>query len=299
MSGGSIDSEPCHPERNLGRNLIGPSIEIDLMGDFLEMERIAAIPPTYGRSNPSARVDDGENPLRDELEAMINRTTELEENLKKVTTEKLSLEIALNECQTQLKASQDQLKQTEVWLVELKTQLAVANEAKRDVEKEVAFTKVKLKESTKLLDEAEENMVQIQDQLIEANEAKNRVEVQLGNANLNKAKAESQLKVMEVELKNLRSRIFTLEKEVEKEKSFSREAVAKCKILEGEMSRMKSDSQFQRSAIIEEFRINQDKELAVAATKFAECQKTIASLDRQLKSLATLDDFLIDTEIDL
>ncbi|KAK6152958.1 hypothetical protein DH2020_012597 [Rehmannia glutinosa] len=262
------------PERNLGRNLIGPSIEIDLMGDFLEMERIAAIPPTYGRSNPSARVDDGENPLRDELEAMINRTTELEENLKKVTTEKLSMEIALNECQTQLKASQDQLKQTEVWLVELKTQLAVANEAKRDVEKEVAFTKVKLKESTKLLDEAEENMVQIQDQLIEANEAKNRVEVQLGNANLNKAKAESQLKVMEVELKNLRSRIFTLEKEVEKEKSFSRK-------------------------LLLSVRYWKDKELAVAATKFAECQKTIASLDRQLKSLATLDDFLIDTEIDL
>lgn len=33
----------------------------------------------------------------------------------------------------------------------------------------------------------------------------------------------------------------------------------------------------------------------MAAGKLAECQKTIASLGNQLKSLATLEDFLIDT----
>lgn len=37
------------------------------------------------------------------------------------------------------------------------------------------------------------------------------------------------------------------------------------------------------------------EDLAVAADKLAECQKTIASLGRQLESLATLEDFLIDT----
>lgn len=40
----------------------------------------------------------------------------------------------------------------------------------------------------------------------------------------------------------------------------------------------------------------QEEELAVAASKFAECQKTIASLGRQLRALVTLDDFLIDSE---
>lgn len=40
----------------------------------------------------------------------------------------------------------------------------------------------------------------------------------------------------------------------------------------------------------------QEKELAVAASKLAECQKTIASLGRQLKSLATLEDLLLDSE---
>lgn len=40
----------------------------------------------------------------------------------------------------------------------------------------------------------------------------------------------------------------------------------------------------------------QDKEIAIAAGKLAECQKTIASLGQQLKSLATLEDFLIDSD---
>lgn len=40
----------------------------------------------------------------------------------------------------------------------------------------------------------------------------------------------------------------------------------------------------------------QDKELAVAASKFAECQKTIASLGQQLTYLATMPDFLLDSE---
>lgn len=37
------------------------------------------------------------------------------------------------------------------------------------------------------------------------------------------------------------------------------------------------------------------EDLVPAADKLAECQKTIASLGRQLKSLATLEDFLTDT----
>ena len=34
----------------------------------------------------------------------------------------------------------------------------------------------------------------------------------------------------------------------------------------------------------------------MAAKKFAECQKTIASLGQQLKSLASLEEFLLDSE---
>lgn len=40
----------------------------------------------------------------------------------------------------------------------------------------------------------------------------------------------------------------------------------------------------------------QEKELALAARRFSECQKTIASLGQKLKSLATLEDFLLDSD---
>ena len=43
--------------------------------------------------------------------------------------------------------------------------------------------------------------------------------------------------------------------------------------------------------------LSQEKELALAASKFAECQKTIASLGQQLSSLAKFEDFFIDSGI--
>lgn len=42
------------------------------------------------------------------------------------------------------------------------------------------------------------------------------------------------------------------------------------------------------------FAFCQEKELTFAASKFAECQKTISSLGRQLKSLKKIEDFLLD-----
>ncbi|KAL7131952.1 hypothetical protein ABFS83_12G039600 [Erythranthe nasuta] len=372
------DNDSCKMSGVLGRSsLIVPSVEIDLMDDFLEMERLASLPDINGGSNNGTRVDFG----RDEMEAMISLTNKLEENLGKVTAEKVGLEIALSECRVRLKASRDQIKKTEVDLVELKKEVALANEAKRDVQKEFERTKVKLENSNKLLNDAKANLGQFQDRLTKSNEAKSIVEVQLeakelelealrsSNCTLEKeieeerkfsreivakcdvledeiSRMKSSTQVIEVDLENLRSkncnlereieeeRIFsreivakcdvledeiskmksstraieldletsrsrncTLEKEIEEERKFSREIVGKCEILEDDISRMESDSRFRRSStMVEEFRINQDKELAVAASKFAECQKTIASLGRQLKSLATFEDLLMESE---
>ncbi|XP_022880655.1 filament-like plant protein 3 [Olea europaea var. sylvestris] len=122
------------------------------------------------------------------------------------------------------------------------------------------------------------------------------IESELKTRNIKKQEVELHVKSLELELEALHSSIGTLEEEIKREKCVSGEAVVRCQTLENEISRMKLDYQLQRSAGIEEFRINQDKELAVAASKFTECQKTIASLSRQLKSLATFDDFLIDSE---
>ncbi|CAI9763383.1 unnamed protein product [Fraxinus pennsylvanica] len=302
-----VDSRFCYPEsrvlvaeidqqRPLERNHMVSSVEIDLMDDFLEMERFAALPETESGSCPDTEARGGEQPLKAELDTMMTRTAELEEKLEKVEVEKISLEMALKECQKQLKTSRDQLKETQLKLVDLETQLAMVNEAKRAAELEVEAANEKLTKSTKNLEEAKVNLVELQNQLIVVNEEKCVVESELKTSNINKQEVDLQIKSLEREFEALHSSIGTLEEEIKKEKSVSGEAVLRCQTLENEISRMKLDSQLQRSAGIEEFRINQDRELAVAASKFTECQKTIASLSRQLKSLATLDDFLIDSE---
>ncbi|XP_075479469.1 filament-like plant protein 3 [Primulina tabacum] len=255
----SIGGETCHPEswslasvteegqfkneRTFERSLIIPSAEIDLMDDFLEMEKIVALPVTQGGNNSNNVINSREDHLKDNLEAMINRTAELEENLEKIEMEKKNLEVALYDCRIQLKTSEDQLKQSEVKLLNLSTELAVADKEKRASQKEIEFMKEKHEHLTNL----------------------------------------------ELEIETMHSTICSLKNEVGKERNFSKE-------LEIELSRMKFDYKSQRSAMVEEFRIVQDKELAAAKSKYAKCQKTIASLDRQLKILATLNEFSIDSE---
>ncbi|XP_022879507.1 filament-like plant protein 3 [Olea europaea var. sylvestris] len=283
-------------ERPLGRNHMVSSVEIDLMDDFLEMERFASLPETESGSGPETGAEGRDQPLKAELDTMITRTAELEEKLERVEAEKINLEMALKECQKQLKTSQDQLKETQLKLVDLETQLAMVNEAKRLSELEVEAANEKLTKSTNNLEDAKVNLVELKNQLIVANEEKFVIESELKTRNIKKQEVELHVKSLELELEALHSSIGTLEEEIKREKCVSGEAVVRCQTLENEISRMKLDYQLQRSAGIEEFRINQDKELAVAASKFTECQKTIASLSRQLKSLATFDDFLIDSE---
>ncbi|KAK9292072.1 hypothetical protein L1049_020027 [Liquidambar formosana] len=248
-------------EKAPARNLMVPSGEINLMDDFLEMERLAALPGTESGSPclEAGAVSDqpiGEEiSLKSELEAMAHRTFELEEKLKRMEAEKVEANLALTECQKQLKMSYSLLKQAEVKLVELQTQLALANESKQASEEEMQATNAK------------------------------------------REVAESQLRGVEAEIKALLSKVCSLEEEVEKEQALSAETVAKCRKLEDELSRMKHDDSL-RHAISSngELKLKQEKELQVAASKFAECQQTIASLGQQLKSLATLEDFLIDSE---
>ncbi|KAA8547055.1 hypothetical protein F0562_003484 [Nyssa sinensis] len=251
-------------EKAFGRTLMVPSVEIDLMDDFLEMERLAASPETESIScfpesgALSDQTNGGESHLKAELEAMIIRTAELEEKLEKMEVVKVELEMALTECQNQLKKSRDQLKDTEVKLAELQTQLAMANEARR----------------------ASEGQPQ--------------------DANAKSEVAESQLIDVEAEMKILLSKSNSLDEELQKEQALSENSVAKCQKLKDEISGMKCEAELRNAASSNgELKIKQDKEMAVAASKLAECQKTIASLGRQLKSLATLEDLLTDSQMPL
>ncbi|KAF9681837.1 hypothetical protein SADUNF_Sadunf05G0044100 [Salix dunnii] len=248
------------------RNIMVPSSEINLMDDFLEMERLAALPDTesgssYLEAGPVSDKGNGSgNPLKEELKSMINRTTELEEKLDKMEEEKFKSEMALTECQMQLETLRSQLKEADVKMGELQALLTLANESRQAREEEI-----------KRIDSKREE-------------------------------AESQLRIAEAEIKSLLSKIVSLDAEVEKEHALSAENAAKSQELEGEISKMKCEVELQNeierkrvAGFNQELKITQEKELAVAASKFAECQKTIASLGLQLRSLATLED-LLDSE---
>ncbi|KAF8377056.1 hypothetical protein HHK36_030429 [Tetracentron sinense] len=255
------DLDQFKNEKTVQRNLTASSIEISLMDDFLEMERLAALPDTESGSSgvelgyASDRPRGGESPLKAELEAMIQRTAELEEKLVRMEAEKAGLEMALTESQDQLGTSQGHLREFEVKLVEVQRQLALVNESKQtaEVEREAATAK--------------------------------------------REEVESHLVGVEAEVQTLLAKVVSLEAEVEKERALSVEIVAKCQKLEDELLRKKHEAElWQTMSSNGELKIKQEKELVVAAGKLAECQKTIASLGQQLKSLATLDDFLIDYE---
>lgn len=290
----------------VGRNVMVPSVDINLMDDFLEMERLAALPDTESRSfcvevgPASDQPNADESSIKAELEVLIHRTAELEEELENMREEKSELEMDLKESQRRLETSQNQLKEAELKLEELETQLAFANKSKQAVE-------VKMKAAIAARGVAESKLsvveAEMKTQLALANKSKQAAEEEVKSAKSKKEAAESRLRAVEAEMETLRSKVISLEDEVEKERALSEENIANFQKSKDELSKVKHEIELQHEVKLQylagsnqELKINQEEELAVAASKFAECQKTIASLGRQLRSLVTLDDFLIDSE---
>ncbi|XVF64568.1 hypothetical protein PTKIN_Ptkin09bG0179100 [Pterospermum kingtungense] len=282
-------------EKVINRNLPGSSIEIDLMDDFLEMERLAALSETKSENQcleskaapkQSKQSKDSDGLLKSELEAMIHRTAELEEKLENIEVEKAELEIALSKSQESLKASEIQLRDSKMKLGELQRELCMANEAKQHLESQLSSMETDAETMSEKIDSLKAEI-----------EKERALSAQVSvNTDESKKLLESQLISLEAEARTMSAKIDSLETEVEKERALSAQITVKCQALEEELSRKKQEAELQQTANSNvEVKIKQQEELAVAAGKLAECQKTIASLGQQLKSLATLEDFLIDT----
>ncbi|KAL5205009.1 hypothetical protein ABZP36_009880 [Zizania latifolia] len=101
---------------------------------------------------------------------------------------------------------------------------------------------------------------------------------------------EGQLEVANLELTKLTNKVSLLQGKIEQEKLLSEEYEAKYRKLEAQLSRDSREAKLWRLANTNgDLKVKQDKEIANAAGKLAECQKTIANLGRQLKSLTNLD----------
>ncbi|XP_049358527.1 filament-like plant protein 3 [Solanum verrucosum] len=254
--------------------------------------------------------NDGRRKLEAEFKAAITKLKDLIEHSQKMEAEIVELEAKLsmaNEAKkkteaevesanTMLKNLVERLEEAQIDVVELQAQLITANEAKRAAEAEVEAINVKLKKLEFCLEETEVKCLGIQTQLEMVEGMKSGVEAELEAINAKKYVSESLLKATELELQTLLSKVDFLQEELSEERDLHQKTAAKLQKLEIDNSVKKSASQLQKGTIFGEFTINKDKEMAIAASRFAECQKTIASINWQLKSLAIMDDFLIESD---
>ncbi|CAH2067743.1 unnamed protein product [Thlaspi arvense] len=351
------------------RSLQGTSsVEIDLMGDFLEMERLVALPETpdgNGKSGPESVAEEAvvhtESLLAAEIEVLNCRNKELEEKLEKLAAEKDELEskvrcdeevvstfrfeleaivcekVELESKLEKLEAEKDgiesevkcnrevvntlrfELEAIGCEKVELENKLekleaekdGLKSEVKcnREVENTLRFEleailceKVELENKLEKMevekaemqisfdiirDKYKESQVCLQDIETKLEEIQKEMKV----ANELKTQVESQIKSMEAETQSKCAKMESLEEEVRKQRFASDELRRKCEALEEEVS-IHQENAIKRENI--EPKIKQE-DIVTAAGKLANCQKTIASLGKQLQSLATLEDFLIDT----
>ncbi|THU70925.1 hypothetical protein C4D60_Mb08t30130 [Musa balbisiana] len=182
----------------------------------------------------------------------------------------------------------------------LESQLEHAHSEASKLQEKVNFWELKAEEEAKLSAE-----IAIKLEATEAAGKKLELELQSAHEFATKVEAiEAAKKALEIQLDSalgetgkLSDKVALFEAKIDEERALSAEFAAKCHKLEADLSKIKQEADLRRAANSNpERKIKQEKELAVAAGKLEECQKTIASLNRQLKSLTDLDDFMLGAE---
>ncbi|KAL7595110.1 hypothetical protein Lser_V15G31237 [Lactuca serriola] len=188
-----------------------------------------------------------------------------------------SLSEAQNETSRCNSETEDMKSEVEV----LRMRVCELEEKLEELEAEKGELESALNASKESLDETKSQMVDLQKELMMVNESKKSVE--------------SRLVDLEMEARIISSENDSIKEDIKKERILSSEMTIKCQRLEKEVMKKSEEFKLQQSAISNgELKVKQDLEVA-AADRLSECQKTISSLARQLESLATLEDFLIDT----
>lgn len=352
LTGSEPDVDQFKNEKPSTKNIAALSLDIDMMDDFLEMERLAALDEKKNNASfvaaESATAEaSSENPLMAELESMTSRVADLENMLEKTEAERSELQNALDETVNALYTSQSRIAEAELALKEMQNELSVVYETRDSLEFQLSSMEVELRTKSSSVDslkaevlderklsaelmtkcQALENelttvMEESEIQQIRIDELENELTAVYEAKEL----LESQLSTAEVESRALSSSLNSLKAELEGERKLSDELTNKCQELESDLTRtiqeyelhlsMHSNSEVKvKQVTIIHFKFPTLKpvcyiknmkyqmqtclllqeDFAVAADKLSECQKTIASLGRQLQSLATLEDFFIDT----
>lgn len=258
------------------------TIELEAKKEQLEKEKADL---QIALAEREISINASEVQLKAELDAAINHMIELEATKEQLEKEKAELQMALAESQIYINASEIQLRAE----LDAATSCTIELEVKREqLEKEKDELRLALTASGDSLEALE---LKLREALSKIEE----LQKELHMANEEKQAIESQLRKLETEAQVKDTKVSALEEEVKKERALFDELTIKCEEMEEELERKKEELDSQEIASSNGQPKVKQEDLDVAAGRLSDCQKTIVSLRKQLESLATLEDFLIDT----
>jgi len=195
------------------RNLVNNPVEIDLMDDFLEMEKLAALPEvdnvssSFGAETDSDQVLTRDPSSKVETELLLGQVADLHEKIEKIEVEKRELEMALADARDQLGTSCDALMVANNKLSDLQMQLDLANESKHAA----------LGQAEQLDGERKDLALQLESKSVQV------AELQLMVASLEekvgRKELELQLEVISAEAADLRKTVAFLEEKIDAERT--------------------------------------------------------------------------------
>ncbi|CAM0874630.1 unnamed protein product [Alopecurus aequalis] len=196
------------------RHLVNNTVEIDMMDDFLEMEKLAALPEAdHTSSSMGAETDSDQTMTRDisrvETEAVQLQVIELQGKVEKIEHEKKELETALAEARNQLDKSRDTLVAANNKLIDLQMQLNLANESKNAALGQAERLDGERKSLALQLESRSAEVEKLQDVVASLEESGDRKELEL------------QLESTSAEVANLRKTVASLEEKIDAEKTLS------------------------------------------------------------------------------
>lgn len=233
----------------------------------------------------------------------------------RLKTQKANLDSTLAKTREKLEHTEGQLTKSEQMVAKLQVQLVSAQESKQsleyelgamdshksDIEEELmqletkntnlesalSATKEKIEPLQDQLIESEQKVENLEEQLASAQESNRLSEYELGAMALRKSDIESQLQDTENEMKNLSEKVDALESELQEERMCCQDTMTKYNALQEQLQRKERDFEYSKHSVLDEdIKKRQEKDIAAAAGKLAECQETILVLSRQLKALA-------------
>lgn len=232
---------------------------------------------------------------REEIASLQNKASSLE--LRRVEEEKASSAALALRCQ-ELDELRSQLESSNSRIVELNEKVKTLEDVVEEQRPVTVELESQLRSRRAEISSLKEDISLLQKKLESQKNLSSAYISALGASETEKKELASRFELGEKEAEELRGKMSLLEEQIRKERARSSEFAVKCQKMEEQIScrSLLGHQPVKSSAAIKDLQLRKETELAKAAEKLADCQKTIASLSSQLKSLADFDEFPPETE---